>query len=209
MALSDLTFKFYTDSGLTVAFSNLYQLVNQTDLSDNPQDFTLYFGSAQAAGARTLQAVSNPGVDNITLTPTDIEPDWTVATSYSLGTIIEPTTDNGYIYKCTTAGTSHATTEPTWPTSINSTVTDNSSVVWTCYAARHPVTEIKMAATGGSGLTAATGGAAYSLGATITSGVANAVTVHFRFTNTVTTVNNNTGYPQLGININAVQEVGA
>ena len=35
-----------------------------------------------------------------------------------------------YVYECTTAGTSHASTEPTWPTS--GTVTDGATLVWTC-----------------------------------------------------------------------------
>lgn len=204
MALTDLSFKFYTDSGLTSAFSNLYQLVHQTNLSDNPQDFTLYFGSN--ATATKLQATSSPGVAQITLTPADIEGVWASgSTVWILGQIIEPTSSNGFIYRCTTAGTGAASTEPTWPTSINSTVIDGTAV-WTCYAVKHPATEIKLAATGGSGLTAATGGAAFNLGTTIQSGVANAVPVHIRVTNTVTTVNSNTGYPQLGLNINAVQE---
>lgn len=40
---------------------------------------------------------------------------------------------NGFYYKCTVAGTS-AVTEPTWPTTIGSTVTD-SGVTWQCEAA--------------------------------------------------------------------------
>lgn len=207
MALSDLTFKFYTDTGLTSAFSGLYQILNRSDFSDNPQDFVLYFGSAQAAGTRTLQAVSNPGVDQITLTPADIEQVWTASTSYALGALIEPTSSNGYVYKCTTAGTSSSTTQPTWPTSVGSTVTDNSSIVWTCYAPAHPTTEIKLALTGGSGLSSATGGAPLNLGTSVNSGSANCIPVHIRITNTVSQVNNNTGFPQLGISINTVQEV--
>ena len=199
-----ITFGFFTDSGLTTPFSGLYQLTNNTDLSDNPQDFTLYFGSN--ASSTKLQASSNPGVDNITLTPTDIEQDWVINTAYSLGDIVEPVIDNGYIFKCTTAGTSDPATEPSWPTSVNSTVADN-TVVWTCYAPRHPVTEIKLALTGGAGLTAATGGVALSLGATILSGVPGLVVVHMRITNTVTQVNTNVGLPQIGVNINQVQEV--
>ncbi len=199
-----ITFGFYTDSGLVTPFSGLFQLTNNTDFSDNPQDFVLYFGSN--AVSTQLQASSNPGVDNVTLTPADIEQVWTVATSYSLGDIIEPTISNGYIYKVTTAGTSSATTEPTWPTSVNSTVTDNSSIVWTCYAPKHPTTEIKLALTGGSGLTSATGGAALAIGVTILSGVANLVPVHMRITNTISQVCTNVGFPQLGVNINQVQE---
>lgn len=206
MALADLTFKFYTDAGLTTPFSGLYQIINQTDFSDNPQDFVLYFGSAQTAGTRTLQAVSNPGVDQITLTPADIADVWTVATAFALGDLIEPTVSNGYVYKATTAGTSHASTQPTWPTSVGSTVVDN-TVVWTCYAPKHPATEIKLSLTSGSGLSSATGGAALNLGTAILSGSANKVAVYIRLTNTVSQVNNNTGFPQLGIAINSVQEV--
>jgi hypothetical protein len=174
-------------------------------LSDNPQDFQLYFGS-NSATATKLQASSNPGVDNITLTPTDIEAVWTANVTPSLNSLIEPTVSNGFVYKCTTSVLTAPSTQPTWPTSIGSTVADNAAV-WTCYALKHPTTEIKLATTSG-GLSSATGGAALSLGNTILNGTGNAVTFWIRFTNTVTTVNNNTGYPQLGLNINAVQEVG-
>lgn len=42
-----------------------------------------------------------------------------------------PLIKNGYIYRCTTTGTS-GTAEPTWPTSVGNTVADN-TCVWTCY----------------------------------------------------------------------------
>ena len=56
---------------------------------------------------------------------------WVANTAYSLDAEVVPTIPNGFIYICTTAGTSHATTEPTWPTTLDATVTDN-TVVWTC-----------------------------------------------------------------------------
>lgn len=56
---------------------------------------------------------------------------WATGTSYTLGRIVRPSTGNGYLYRATVAGTSHGTTEPTWPTVIGQTVTDN-SVTWTC-----------------------------------------------------------------------------
>jgi len=58
---------------------------------------------------------------------------WEAATAYTLGEFVVPTTANGYCYECTTAGTSHATTEPTWPTTVGNTVNDNTAV-WTCRA---------------------------------------------------------------------------
>lgn len=205
MALSDLSFKFYTDSGLTSSYSGTTLLNHKTDLSDNPQDFVLYFGSAEATGTRTLKATSNPGVDNITLTPTDTVTNWAAAVVRTLNDIVEPSTPNTYRYKCTTAGTSHATTEPTWPTTpLGSTVTDGTAV-WTLISKKHPTTECKLALTSG-GLAGATAGAALVLGTTLESGSANAVQVNVRITNTVTTVVDTTGKPDFKLYINEVIE---
>jgi len=55
---------------------------------------------------------------------------WAVATDYILTDIVKPTTPNGRYYVCTTAGTSHAATEPTWPTTYGGTVVDE-GVTWT------------------------------------------------------------------------------
>lgn len=56
---------------------------------------------------------------------------WVASTSFSVGDIRRATTDQvtGLFFKCTTAGTS-ASSEPSWPTDIGSTVNDN-NVVWT------------------------------------------------------------------------------
>ena len=55
---------------------------------------------------------------------------WVANTAYALGDTVVPTIDNTYYYECTTAGTSDATTEPTWPTGTGATVADG-TVVWT------------------------------------------------------------------------------
>lgn len=57
---------------------------------------------------------------------------WATGTAYSLGRIVRPTTGNTFLYRASVAGTSHASTEPTWPTTVGLTVVDNSSVTWTC-----------------------------------------------------------------------------
>lgn len=49
---------------------------------------------------------------------------------YLVGQFIAPTTPNGYVYECTTSGTSGGT-EPSWPTTPGNTVNDG-TVVWTC-----------------------------------------------------------------------------
>ena len=56
---------------------------------------------------------------------------WAASTAYSVGNIRRATTQqaSGLVFKCTTAGTS-ASSQPAWPTDIDSTVTDN-TVVWT------------------------------------------------------------------------------
>lgn len=52
-------------------------------------------------------------------------------TAYGLGQQVVPIALNGFIYECTAAGTSHATDEPTWPTTITDTVSDG-TVTWRC-----------------------------------------------------------------------------
>ena len=53
-------------------------------------------------------------------------------TAYTVGDMIKPTTYANHSYKCTTAGTSHASTEPTWTTTNGNTTTDGTAV-FTCY----------------------------------------------------------------------------
>lgn len=203
MALSDLSFKLYTDSGLTTAFGGTESLVHNSNLSDNPQDFTFYFGSTDVT--KTLQEYTNPGVNQITLTPTDTLPKWAVSVVHVLGDLIQPSTSNGKVYTCSTAGTSSGTTEPTWPTSgIGSTVSDG-TVVWTYSGAKHTTSEITMALTSGA-LATNTPGAAINLGTTLTGGTANKVAVYMRINNAVTSVRTNTGHPEIGVNINTVVE---
>ncbi len=53
-------------------------------------------------------------------------------TAYGLGQKVVPAAGlNGYVYECVTAGTSHASIEPTWPTTLGNTVTDG-TVTWRC-----------------------------------------------------------------------------
>ncbi len=54
---------------------------------------------------------------------------WVANTAYAIDDICRPTTANGYQYRCAIAGTSHTTTEPTWPTDLGVRVTDG-TVTW-------------------------------------------------------------------------------
>jgi len=57
---------------------------------------------------------------------------WTVATDYVVDQVVQSTTPDGIFYfKCTTAGTSHASTEPVWPTRDGDTIAEaTGTVVW-------------------------------------------------------------------------------
>ena len=62
---------------------------------------------------------------------------WAASTAFSVGDIRRATTDqaSGLFFQCTTAGTS-ASSEPSWPTDIGSTITDN-TCVWTAIASAY------------------------------------------------------------------------
>ena len=67
-----LTFKLYTDSALTSEFSGTLQTTHNTTGSTGRVDSVLYLGSV--AASKTLEADSDPGVDQITLTVADTTP---------------------------------------------------------------------------------------------------------------------------------------
>ncbi len=76
---------------------------------------------------RHISAVS------ITAKDADDVSTWVADTVTALGTYIKPTVANTYYYKCTARDTdykTHATTQPTWPTTIGATVVDD-AVTWT------------------------------------------------------------------------------
>lgn len=78
---------------------------------------------------------------------------WATSTAYSVGDLVKPTTENGYIYRCTSAGTSDSS-EPSWPDPSGSddwgdTVADN-TVTWEAWSYNTSEDEI----TAGNGYTA-------------------------------------------------------
>lgn len=197
------SFKLFTDSGLTTPLSSPEQLLHYTNASEGDIDTQLWFGSAETADTRELRAASNPGVDQITLTPTYIGSTWASATAYSLGDSVRPTTPDGRRYEVTQAGTSGGT-EPTFNSTIGSTTSDG-TVTWTSVADDHNTTEITLALSEAA-LDTNTAGASLDLGTTISSGSANAVSVWVRVTNSVLQVSDTIGNAEIGININNCNE---
>jgi hypothetical protein len=63
---------------------------------------------------------------------------WAASTAYTLGAFVVPTAglENGFRYEATVAGTTHATTQPTWPVFDGATVIDG-GVTWTCRPGNH------------------------------------------------------------------------
>lgn len=196
------TFGAWTDTGQTTLQGSTITFTHNTDLSDNDQTYTFYVGSNNSN--RIAYANSDPGVDNITVSVTDNTSEWTASTAYSLGDFVQPTGGgNGYIYKCTTAGTSDSS-EPTWPTTgiQTSTVTDGTAV-WTLWSAHHETTEIKLS---DDGVTYGAAGASLSLGTSISGGSGNQKAVYVKVTNAVTNVSDNTGHTEVRLSINAIRE---
>lgn len=76
----------------------------------------------------TLQSTTAPNAYGIRYIPPATT--WTANTTYSIGANAKPVTPNSLKYICTTNGTSSGS-EPTWPTTIGTTVADG-TVTWTC-----------------------------------------------------------------------------
>jgi len=56
---------------------------------------------------------------------------WVTLTNYSIGDRVIPTVSNGYYYEVTTDAGSSGGAQPTWPTTVGSTVVD-AGITWTC-----------------------------------------------------------------------------
>ena len=67
--------------------------------------------------------------------------DWLATTAYVLGDWVVPTTPNGFIYKCTTAGTSDGSEPSPWSVIVGGTESD-ATVVWTVYTLAAVANEI-------------------------------------------------------------------
>lgn len=82
-------------------------------------------GAGYTAGGATVAGQA------VTITAANSWTPWAAATAYAVGQLVRPTTGNSFVYRCAVGGTSHATVEPAWPTTVGQTVTDN-GITWTC-----------------------------------------------------------------------------
>jgi len=207
MAFINTTYRLYLEASLSTLFGGILQFTHDSDFSDNPKDGVIHLGS-NTAGLK-LEADSNPGVDDIVITPVDILPDWVADTVYAVGDAVEPSVDDTNWYQVQSiTGTGQAgSSEPTFNTGEGSTTVDN-EVTWVCMGKNHQPSEIKLASTAG-GLDAAVAGASLSLGSVILSGSGNSVEIHYRIENAVSNVRNTAGNAHIGFSINTVLESAA
>jgi hypothetical protein len=76
-------------------------------------------------------------VNNATALGGEVCAQWQTGHAYSLGarcvcrSSYGTAAARGYVFECTTPGTSHGSTEPSWPTTPGNTVADN-DITWTC-----------------------------------------------------------------------------
>lgn len=82
-------------------------------------------GTGYTAGGVTITSAAVGDFSANTYTTTRA-----ATTAYTVGQIVRPATGNGYLYQCSTAGTTGSTI-PTYPSGVGQTVTDG-TVTWTC-----------------------------------------------------------------------------
>ena len=191
-------FKLWQNETMTTEYGSQgngsrFQTLN-FDAAGGSIDLVMYFGSPNKA--YTLRTAKNSGIDNIMLTVADALVDRADNTAYAVGAIVEPAGGNGYLYQCTTAGTTAAA--PRFLTTVGATIADGTAV-WTCLGKRHAPSEIKLALSK-AGLDSATAGGALSLGAELKGGAA--VAIYVRITSAVNDLYNAGQTPQLAISIN-------
>lgn len=91
--------------------------------------------AATATAAVVYDATEFPDPDDYTRNSVYVRikscPAWTASTIVDSGWVVIPTSPNGYYYKATKPGTTHASTEPTWPTEVGKRVEDGTTK-WEC-----------------------------------------------------------------------------
>ena len=109
--------------------------------------------TCKTAGVRGNQHIAflDSSMQPSGMTASIIGSTWAATTAYTTTQYVVPAVSTGFVYKCTTGGTS-GSVSPVFPTTIGATVTDG-SVTWTCWAtivAQNTTTGVTLG--GGTGL---------------------------------------------------------
>jgi len=123
-----------TASGYTSATKLFFYIPTLLQLSG-----LISTGQSLSVGDDSTPASTTPAVANVMLHDSQESTYgwyWGSTLPVSIGTYMFADPANGYVYQVTNAGTGiTAGTQPTWPTTINSTVTDGNGVVFKCAVA--------------------------------------------------------------------------
>lgn len=93
-----------------------------------------YFATVNVKGSAAIDPIGTMLEYNATgsaFYPVATKTDWEASKLYAKGTVVVPTTRNGYEYVSLTADTS-AAAEPTWPTVPGATVVETGDQAWIC-----------------------------------------------------------------------------
>ncbi len=140
---ASLSPSFTWPTAYTINFDSEDQLID----SFTPADlFTIKLGESRLAKMRELLGYTksvmraNNNTALHVLVPIHSLETWVADTKYELNDYVQPTTpNNNFTYKATSVSgdqKSHATTEPTWPTTAGGTVVDD-QVTWTAVAPQY------------------------------------------------------------------------
>lgn len=125
--------KFLTNGALDLDTNTFNVSLHTASYSPN-KDTHDYFDDVTNEVSGTGYTAGGQALSSKTLTLTAANSwatTWASATAYKVGDLIRPTSGNGFLYTCVTAGTSGGS-QPTWPTVVGTTVTDNTAV-WMCF----------------------------------------------------------------------------
>jgi len=115
----------YTSDSIKMALLTGYTPNVDTDQHWSDVSAKEIAGTGYTAGGAAL------GSKSTTVTPAN---SWgtsrAATTAYVVGNVVRPASGNGYLYQCSTAGTTGSGL-PTYPTVVGQTVTDGTAV-WTC-----------------------------------------------------------------------------
>lgn len=139
------------------------------------------------------------GAAEITLSVVDALPDWAASKAYALGALLEPSGGNGYMYKCTKAGTSAAAAPATWPVERGAVV-KSGTAEFTNLGPRFAPVNIKLAKSK-AGLDTAAGGGSISFGAAIVGSSKAATPVYIRCANPSAVVRSDETQPSLRLRL--------
>jgi hypothetical protein len=135
---TELIYEWYKCMGDTSALTGQYGFLDTAGAKSVPSTAATGIIAYDASAMKAmLPAPSGSGEKSATVTYTfataktaTLTP--TARTTAVLGTVIRPTTSNGFLYECTVSGGAMTSlTEPTWPTILGDTVSDGSNT-WIC-----------------------------------------------------------------------------